>query len=286
LCQGGVVRRVCLTAIFAVALLKAHATVPGEFPFELREGLLWIKATVPESGEPLNLLLDTGAGVSVMNAASAERLKLKLGPAVTVHGVATTVTGHWVRPISARAGGIQLPANFLAVDLQQLSRSCTQPVDGLLGADFFRGHVVQIDFDAHKIRVQPRQEPSLADATPLQLRPCGMRVRVSVNGRKAQWVRLDTGCASALQWVTSDVRSGDCMRKPAIGLAELSVPQAETTVELGAHRFQKVPTGIHPNPIFPGEAGLLGNGLLSRFSSITIDANSGRLILQARVAKP
>jgi hypothetical protein len=113
-----------------------------------------------------------------------------------------------------------------------------------------------------------------------------MRVPVGVNGRKAQWVRLDTGCASALQWVASDVNSEECMRRPAIGLTELCVPQTETTVEVGGHRFQKVPTGIQTKAIFPGEAGLLGNGLLSRFSSVTIDAKSGHVVLQPRAARP
>ena len=141
-------RRVCLIASFAFALLKAHGVVPAatEFPFEFREGLLWIKASVSQSDEPLNLLVDTGAGVSVMNASTAERLKLGLGRAVTVHGVGTTVSGHWVKGMSATAGGVQLPAKFLAVDLNQLSKSCARRVDGLLGADFFRDRVVQIDF--------------------------------------------------------------------------------------------------------------------------------------------
>jgi len=31
----------------------------------------------------------------------------------------------------------------------------------------------------------------------------GMRVPISVDGQKRQWVRLDTGCATAFQWVTS-----------------------------------------------------------------------------------
>jgi hypothetical protein len=63
-------------------------------------------------------------------------------------------------------------------------------------------------------------------------------------------------------------------------LTELSIPQTQTTVQIGSHEFQNVPTGLHEKPIFHGEAGLLGNGLLSRFSSITIDAKSGRLLLE------
>jgi hypothetical protein len=282
------VRPLRLTAILALALLPAHAatSVPTEFPFQFREGLLWISASLPNSAEPLNLLLDTGAGVSVINETTAERLKLNFGRPVTVHGVGTTLTGYWLKPLSATANGVALPANFLAVDLARLSKSCAQPVDGLLGADFFRGRVVQIDFEALKIRILPPRTALIPNAAPLQFRTCGMRIQVSVDGRKAQWVRLDTGCVSALQWVTSDVRSQDCMRKPAIGLTELSIPQTETTVQLGSSRFQNVPTGIHAQPIFQGEAGLLGNGLLSRFSSITIDAKGGHLVLQPPHPKP
>jgi len=82
-----------------------------------------------------------------------------------------------------------------------------------------------------------------------------------------------------LQWVTSDVRPEQCARRMAIGLVEISIPQTETTVGLGEHEFKKVPTGLHDVAIFPGEAGLLGNGLLSRFSTVTIDAKAGRLVL-------
>jgi hypothetical protein len=272
------VRRPSITAIFAVALLRAHAA-PNEIPFEFREGLLWIKATVPQSPDPLNLLVDTGAGVSVLDTRVAERLKLKFGRAVNVRSVETILTGHWLQPLPIKANGIQLPENYLAVDLQKLNQSCASPVDGLLGADFFREKVIQIDFTAQKLVLLTDSPAHNTHTLPLQFRPCGMRIPISVNRRGAQWVRLDTGCASALQWVTSSVHPEDCSRKAAIGLAEILVPQTETTVQIGSLYFEKVPTGVHEKPIFMGEAGLLGNGLLSRFSSITIDAKSGRLIL-------
>jgi hypothetical protein len=40
-----------------------------------------------------------------------------------------------------------------------------------------------------------------------------------------------------------------------------------------------VPTGLHRKAIFPGESGLLGNGVLAQFGVVTIDAKAGRLIL-------
>lgn len=71
-----------------------------------------------------------------------------------------------------------------------------------------------------------------------------------------------------------------CIHQIAIGLAQISIPQTTTTGEVGELKFENVPTGLHEKAIFPGEAGLLGNGVLSRFSTITIDAKAGRLILE------
>ncbi len=265
----------------AIVLLKAQAAqdVPTEIPFEFSEGLLWVKVSIPQSPEHLHFLLDTGAGASVISRSTAERLGLKFGSEVTVRGVEKTLIGRRLKGISANAGDVPLPADYLAVDLSMLSSSCERPVDGLLGADFFRGRAIQIDFRAQKLRVL-QSLPGSGEILPLELRPCGMRVPITVNGHKRQWVRLDTGCASALQWVTSRVRPQECKPHIAIGLAEVSIPQTKTTVEIGQQKFANVPTGLHENAIFAGEAGLLGNGLLARFARVTIDAKSGRLILE------
>ena len=276
--------RLLALMVFAAAFLQLQAApvTLAEFPFQFREGLLWVEVTLPQSEKPLNFLLDTGAGVSVINLSTAKRLGIKLGREVTVHGVETMLTGYWQQRMSAKVGNVKLPSEYLAVDLEKLSRSCERPVDGLVGADFFRGRVVQIDFNAQKIRMLKAEKAWKSDAALLlQSRPCGMRVPITVNGHDRQWVRLDTGCATALQWVTSLVPD-QCTHQMAIGLAEISIPQTKTTVGIGEHKFENVPTGLHETAIFPGEAGLLGNGLLSLFSRVTIDAKAGRVILEKR----
>ena len=278
-----------LVACLLCVLVRAQGEVPApsEFPFEFREGLLWVKASIPHSGDSLNLLLDTGAAVSVLNTRTAERLRLKPGGAVRVQGVESMLTGHWLAPVSLRAAGLELPAECLAIDLEQLSRSCERPVDGLIGADFFRGRAVQIDFERQVVRILPAGRATIpGESVPFQLRPCGMRVRLTINGNKRQWVRLDTGCATPLQWVTSKVPPDQCSQKVAIGLTAVSIPQTTTTVQLGTQTFQNIPTGLHEQPIFEGESGLLGNGLISRFAKVTIDAGSGRFILESRGATP
>jgi hypothetical protein len=270
--------------VFVAALVPVQgvSTTLPEFPFQFREGFLWIEVLVPQANEHLNFLVDTGAGVSVINLSTAKRLGLKLGKEVTVYGVQTMQSGYWQQHFTAKVGEMRLPDEYLALDLGKLSRSCERPVDGLLGADFFRGRVVQIDFDAKRIRLlKPTKSNKEDEVLPLQLCPCGMRVPIRVNGQKRQWVRLDTGCATALQWVTADVPD-KCKHQMAISLTEISIPQTRTRVQLGEQEFEDVPTGLHKEAIFPGEAGLLGNNLISRFSTITIDAKRGRLFLQNR----
>lgn len=271
----------CITVLFAALLRGQAAPAPlAEIPFQFRDGLIWVRVTVGSAVEPLNFLLDSGASVSVINLRTAHRLGLKAGERVSVRGVHSNTTGYWPTHIAARANGLALPKNYLALDLEKLSQACDRGVDGLLGADFFRNRVVQIDFDAEKVRVlMPDRRTSGEETLPLEFRRCGMRVPISINGRKSEWVRLDTGCASALQWTPSASTPDQCARQIVVGLDELSVPQLLTVVRIGTTEFEAVQTGLHEQEIFPGESGLLGNELLSRFGTVTVDAVNGRLFL-------
>jgi len=267
----------------ALFQLQASSLAPIEVPFQYHDGLLWVQVTVPQSAEPLNFLVDSGAGASVINLVTANRIGLQLGTAIAVRGVQTTLTGYRLESVSAQAGDIPLPASYVAVDLEKLGQACNCRVDGLVGMDFFRDKIVQIDFATQKIRLLKSAPAGKSDdSLPLELRPNGMCVPVRVDGHRSQWVRLDTGCASAFQWVTSKVHPEQGPNQTAIGLAAISIPQTHTTVRLGTQKFYKVPTGLHAGPIFAGEAGLLGNGLLSHFSTVTIDTKSERVFLQKR----
>jgi hypothetical protein len=52
-----------------------------------------------------------------------------------------------------------------------------------------------------------------------------------------------------------------------------------TSVSLGKRALHPVKTALHSTPMFPGEAGLVGNGILSQFT-VTVDW-PGRQILLA-----
>jgi hypothetical protein len=274
--------RLFATVLFLAALnwVRAQAPAPAEVPFEYRNGLIWLRVSVAESPEQLSFVLDSGAGTSVVNLPTARRLRLKLGQAVSVRGVRSETGGYWPQPLSAKAGELPLPTEYLAVDLGQFSQACQCGVDGLLGADFFRKNVVEIDFKARKLRLLRSCSVTGAEAVvELKISRGAMLAAVGVNGRSPQWARLDTGCAAALHWVDGPGRRTSSRKTVSIGLAELALPRATTTVQLGRISFESVPTALHDSPVFAGEAGLLGNGLLARFDRVTIDAPAGRLVL-------
>ncbi len=276
--------RTWLTNIGTAALfptMAAGTVATEDLPFQFHDGLIWLQVQARESAKPLNFLLDSGAGVSVINLTTAHELGLKLGRRVTVQGVHQTTTGFWPEHLSAKANSVSLPENFLAIDLNEFSRACKCAVDGLLGADFFRDRLVQIDFAARKIRLLATDSLSgMNNTVPLRVKNNALLAPIRVNGGHTQWVRLDTGCAGALHWVTSKVSAGKSGSELAVALTRISIPMAQTTVSLGKARFEAVPTGLHEDRIFDGEAGLLGTGILSRFRSVTIDARSGRLVLE------
>jgi hypothetical protein len=283
-CKWSGVRAFLSTILFLLlwqSTTSAGATPLPEFPFEYRDGFIWVKAAVAHTNQPLNFLVDTGAEVSVVDQRVVAQLGLKLGRCVRVAGVQSTTTGFWPQRLAAKVGAVTLPRDWLALDLGPLSRSCATPVDGLLGADFFHGKIVQIDFPARVIRLlTPEQAGALKGETlALDLRRCGMRVPVSINADKPQWLRLDTGCAAALHWVTTSVDSNLCRPERAIGLTELSLSTTAVMVGLGSQTFEAVAAVVHERPIFAGESGLLGNGLLARFAQVTVDSRGKRLIL-------
>lgn len=275
--------RFLLQLLVAVSLLASpHARAETEIPFQYRDGFLWLKVRAAGQREPLNFLLDSGASSSVLNIQAARRLNLKLESRQSVHGVHSQTIAYWISGFKAEAAGITLPESLLAIDLSGVSKTVHQPIDGLLGADFFRGRIVQIDFVARKIRVLDHAQPN-ARAAVLPIKWCNDAICVPVGlaGNSPQWMRLDTGCGSAVEWAPGKaVARGDPgMRGVFIGLASASIRYIHAEVQLSSHKLSGVEIGVHPQQIFSGEHGLLGNGVLSQFR-VTIDTPGRRVILE------
>ena len=262
-------------------LLLAHTAsseILTEADFELRGGLIWLKVSIPRAVTEFNFILDSGASASVLDAETAKRLELTHGHPVSVAGIGKKTVGYWPVALTSSVGGIPLPKSWLVTNLKELSKVCLCHVDGLIGADFFANHRLQIDYHAKKLRVlKDCATHDQALRLPLEWRKGVPFVSFEVNGTPGRF-RLDTGCTAALEWVTDRGVEAKSMGKISIGLAEMPGQTALVTLTLGDETFPNIEAGIHPKALFPGEAGLLGNGFLSRYC-LTVDSSGGVLYL-------
>jgi Aspartyl protease len=263
--------------------VSARCASFSELPFKLRAGLIWVQVEPSSGGKSLQFILDSGAEASVMDLQTARNLHLEMGEPVTVRGINSTALGFWTQSSPARMAGVELPTNFLAMDLSALSAACHRQVDGLIGADFFAGRIVQIDFTRGKVRVLAKSNPRMKDEVlPLQIDALRLRVPVEVVGLGKAWARLDTGCASSLHWAVSTnvLEAQASSQELGVGVTTIRIQQNNQSVRLGGLKLDKVPTGLHTEKLLAGEDGLLGAGLLTHFAIVTIDEPGGQLILE------
>jgi hypothetical protein len=274
--------RLLVFAAVAELLLAvfARADPPCAIPFRYQDGVIWLKVELAGQKEPLNFLLDTGTSVSAIDLQTAHNCRVPLGDRQPVEGVSGKGFAYRVNDLQAMAGGIALAKSVLAIDLATVSDRCHQHIDGLLGVDFFRNRIVQIDFKARKICLLQDYDGKLANCDILPIKICNgaFCVPVQIAGNPVQWLRLDTGCDSALEWVVTGTEERQ-MAGPSIGLSSALVRCINTSARLGRNCFNDIRAGIHSKQIFAGEDGLIGNGLLSKFC-VTIDERKSRVFFE------
>jgi Aspartyl protease len=268
-----------VAVLVLLAAVSAHSETPNEIRFQYQDGLIWLKAEVPAKAKSLNFLLDSGAGVSVIDLDRARALGMRIGDPESVQGVSGRTVAYRVDDFQANSGGVALPKSVLAINLQTISQRCHQHIDGILGMDFFRGRIVQIDFAARTVGIVERDSLSLANCEILPIKICNdaFCVPIRVGENPAQWIRVDTGCDACLEWVVSG-HGKRLTEGTSFGLSHFSRDYVKTTVQIGKQRFV-VAAAVHEEPMFSGEAGLLGNGLLSEFR-LTIDEPGDRVIFE------
>ncbi len=265
------------------AFASFEAGRAAEIPFEFVDGFIVLHAHLDAESKPLNLILDSGAGVSVLSLDVARHFAIPIGAAQGIAGVDADAVGFRIRRVLASVDGVALPPISMAIDLHKADQLCTVPVDGLIGAGFFEDRIVQIDFAARSIRFPAAPAPAGSGELRLPLRVMNgvFCIPVSVNGSRDRWTRLDTGCNDSLHWVVPRAAPVDRVRDVSIGFVTETGDLALSRVRIGSEHMESVETALHPAPLFPGEAGLLGTGILSRYL-VTIDGVHREVRLRRR----
>ncbi len=126
---------------------------PFEVPFQTINNLIVLRGNINGS-KPLSLLLDTGAGGSVINESRAKDLGLKLEGQTEAATGDGAVEAFFVKGVKLNVSGVKLSDLILtALDLRGLEAGFGQPIDGILGYDIFARFVVEIDYVSQRVRL-------------------------------------------------------------------------------------------------------------------------------------
>lgn len=190
------------------AMLSREGEV--RLPFEHYYGLIFLSIRVNGS-EPMSFVLDTGASMTIINEQSAATLGLKLRGQRRIAGRDSgegAINLAFAKGVAIDLGAMQFAPDQVGVtSLASVEKFLGHPMDGILGGDFIRRYVVEIDYVGKALTLY---EPKTyyaghggANAETLTLKMIGVYpcviARLKLPGREALDVLfgLDTGAAAA-----------------------------------------------------------------------------------------
>lgn len=238
----------------------------------------------PDGSRPFRLMLDTGASLSVMTPGAARDA-----------GVSIRRTKSDPYRRATRLGrDLMFHVDVRSSD----TASKTGWEYGLLGGDFLSSYVIELDFEAERVRFLdpekfrvPEESPA-ADALVLPLEMAGTRpvVKASVNGHEiallvdtgAPWTLVLAGPVAAATGVAI-VPDSAFVGRTVLGPMDL-VRAGADRLSLGGHELGPVPLLVAPNGWYnqgTGNDSVLGAELLGRFL-VRLDYPRRRLWLQPR----
>jgi len=147
-------------------------------PFELVNRHILIKVRINNS-DPLSFILDTGDKFSIVNLARAKALGLNLQGEINVGGAgAGTLRGSLVRDATLTVLGLEGDKEpvVLALPLDNIASKLGHVGDGIIGSDFMKKFVVEIDYPARVLRLHDKDKfvySGSGDSIPVRLNSAG-----------------------------------------------------------------------------------------------------------------
>ncbi|HYH86718.1 MAG TPA: aspartyl protease family protein [Pyrinomonadaceae bacterium] len=271
--------------------------VVARIPFELNGNEIFLQLRVNGS-RPLWFGLDTGAAGSVINTTTAEALGLKMEGSHQATGAGGQVPSSRVQGVTLDISSAQLKDLTVAtIALTPIENAMGHTMDGILGYEFFRRFVVEIDYEKQMLNLH---EPASfvyagrGESLPLSFthnHPY-VRAKIAAPGREpveGNFV-LDTGSNFPLVLLKSFVnenRLADSSTKTlkifgrGVG-GEIMMPVGRTSrLILGSYTLENPVTSFPQTGTFarPDAAGNIGGALLRRFK-VTFDYSRSRMYVE------
>ena len=271
------------------------AASTGFMPFDLFAGSrIYIPATV--NGVETEVLLDSGAEMTVLDKSFAERLGLQPGGDVAAIGTGGVGSAQFASGVTIELDGITFAdRNVAVIDFAAISQAIGRPLPVVLGKDAFNGLIIDVDFPGRRIALHERDgfaAPEGLVEVPLVSTGSIRAVPLSIEGREPVLFDFDTGNGGALIIYPAYAEAGRFLEgRPqttvlagAVGGVRESGMATVRSLGLAGFEVRDVPT-VFP-PAGPSAvdsdrtAGNVGLGVLGRFRLVT-DFAGDRLWLGA-----
>jgi len=268
-------------------------------PFELNSNHIYVQATINGKG-PLWFILDTGAGVTVLNADYAEALGLELQGRFEGRGAGEASTDvSVIKDASFTLPGIELMhQTIMAIPFTALEPYEGRRIDGVLGYDLISRFVMEIDYEHRLIHLYEPETYSYSgdgERFPIVLESNHphLHVGLSVPGNPDldAYLTIDTGARSALglsspfcneHRLTAGITTISGAYGAGVGGETRQLLGRIPVLKVGEYRLENVIAGFSQDTsgalASRDDDGLFGGDILRRFTAI-FDYSRNEMIL-------
>jgi hypothetical protein len=270
-------------------------------PFDLYGNNILVRVRINDT-RPVWFVFDSGASVNVINDRAAKTLGLKTGGTGTLDALGGMATGSFVEGATISISGVKASnQRIAAVPLDALSAYSGRDVQGLVGNNFIRNFVVEIDYHGRTLIFHDPKAYNLAgtgDALKLENRGGNpfVKAELSPDGKETitDWFEVDTGSNGTfsvnrpfaekhrLLALIPKANVAEGAGGAGVGGETKSIDARVGGITLGRYTLNKPVISISQDAEGYGEsadAGFIGTDLLRRFT-VTLDYQSQRMLLK------
>lgn len=268
-----------------------------DLPFHLYQGNR-VVAPGTINGRAVEMLLDSGAGVTAIDTAYARSIGIGEGQKVPARGSGGMSEAELVSGVTLTIGGLKLTNVTAAViDLSSIAKALGRPMNVVLGRELFDHAVIAIDWEKGRLAItDPATFKPATTSRTIALANDGTFnfTDIGVAGLPPVRAVLDLGNGGALslphdywskQPALAGLRHADTI---AGGVGGQHASRAVTlpTVDFAGSRFTAVPATLHgPAPEGAVTHPNIGIGMLKPFK-VVMDLGRDRLYLEPRANPP
>ena len=243
----------------------------------------WVYLRGEVNGVATDIVLDSGAGMTVLDSALATKLGLRVEGELEARGTGGNVGAGIVSGVTVKLAGMEIgPLSAAVIDLAGVGKRVGRPLPLILGKELFHALVVDLDYPGSRIR--------FLDAASFRYDGPGRKVdlipaedghkslKLAIEGGEPVVVGLDTGQGGALSVYRhyADER-GFLSGRPVserrcggVGGATTMKVATLRSVTIAGYELRNVPAAFQASDVRGAfdtkrQEGNLGAGILSRF---------------------